>query len=599
MKAPTAAASTPVGSTRLAGAFHAVGLGVLIAVALYFGSTVLIPVALSALFAFVLSPAVAWIEKRGLGRVGSVLVVTAAAFVVLGGFVTVAALEVKELAADVQGEYQPEIEAKAKPIRHLMERVQRAKSSLQGAAQTTTQPAAATRAAGEPAGPTPVVVKSASEASYSWLGTVAFPLLDVLVKGVMVTVLTIFFMIQRESFRDRLIRLAGRSRLSSTTRALGDAASRVGTYLSLQLAVNASLGLLVGTGLWLIGVPYAILWGLLIVVLRFVPYVGYWIVGVAAIAIAAVSHTGWTHALLTFGLFAAVDLTMANVVEPLLFSHGTGVSPVALLVAAVFWSFLWGPVGLLLSTPLTVCLAVLGKHVPALGFMAILLGDEQSLDVAARFYNRLLARDYDEAAVLVDAYQADHPRTDVYDQVILPALAQAKTDHEQKDVTDDEEAAVYDATKSVLDGLTANTEKPAGANATPVKVIGCAVFGPADALALRMLGDAIGPAGGELEVTTPETVSAAVTHAEQAGGKPPVICFSTLSPGGLSQARSLMAAVRRDHPTTKLLVGRWGQTGDTTQTDKYLRSSGADDVGWSLHETIGQLVPKPSNAATG
>lgn len=596
---PTAAASTPVGSQRLAGAFHAVGLAVLICVALYFGHTVLVPIALSALFAFILSPAVGWVERRGPGRVAGVLVVALAAFALIGGFVTLATVQVRDL-ADHLKDYQPEIDAKMTPIRHAFDRLQRAKSNLQGGAQATTQAGAIVKHDGPEPQPQPVVVKSAAESSsLSWVPTVALPVVEMLGNGILITVLTIFLMMQREQFRDRLIRLAGRSRLSSTTRALGDAATRVGTYLLLQLGVNAALGLVVGTGLWLVGVPYFALWGMLVVVLRFVPYVGYWIVGLAAIAIAAVSHDGWTHTLLAFGLFAALDLTMANAVEPLVFSHGTGVSPVALLVAAVFWAFLWGPVGLILSTPLTVCLAVLGKHVPALGFLAILLGDEPSLDVAARFYNRLLARDYDEAAVLIDAYAADHPRTDTYDDVVLPALAQAKTDREQKDLTDDEEAAVYDATRSVLDTLSANPEKPAGAgaNATPVKVIGCAVFGPADTLALRMLGDAIAPAGGELEVTTPDQVSAAVTKAEASSAKPPVVCFSTLSPGGLSQARSLMAAVRQAHPTTKLLVGRWGQTGDTTQTDKYLRSSGADDVGWSLHQTIGQLVPKPSDAA--
>ena len=592
---PTAAASTPVGSERLQSAFHAVGLGLMLCLVLYFGHVVLVPLALAALFAFILSPAAAWVEKRGLGRVAGVLIVTVAAFAIVGGVVTVAAVEVKGLAAGLH-DHQPTIDRKLEPIQRLLHRVQSIKSNLKSAAPATTQAVAKSAAADAARAPAPVVVQSPGEGSLSWLPSVAGSVLEMLVNGVMIVVLTLFFMIQREGFRDRLIRLAGRSRLSSTTRAVADAADRVGKYLLMQLGVNAALGLVIGGSLWLLGVEYAALWGLLVTVLRFVPYVGYWIAGLGAVATAAAFNDGWSHAVFAFALFAGLDLVMANVVEPLVFSHGTGVSPVALLVAAVFWAFLWGPVGLLLSTPLTVCLAVLGKHVPALGFMAILLGDEATLDSSAQFYNRLLARDYDEAAVLVDSFDHDHPRVATYDEVILPALAQAKTDREQNDVTEDEERAVYDATRTVLDALgdNANTTDGTVEKAEPVTVIGCAVFGPADTLALRMLGDAITPAGGTLTVATPDDIVAAIAKAPT--DKPPVVCFSTLSPGGLSQARAVMGQVRRAHPTAKLLVGRWGQTGDTGQTEKYLRSSGADDIGWSLRQTIGQLVPGKARA---
>jgi hypothetical protein len=315
---------------------------------------------------------------------------------------------------------------------------------------------------------------------------------------------------------------------------------------------------------------------------------------------AAVSP-GWGHPLMVLAMFLAFDLTLANVIEPLIFSHGTGVSPVALLIAAVFWAFLWGPVGLLLSTPLTVCLVVLGKHVPALGFLNVLLGDEPSLDMAAKYYNRLLARDYDEAAVLLDEYGAEHDLAAVYDEVILPALAQVKTDREQQDVSGDEERAVYDATRALLDGIekdwTSGGAAPGG-GAVPVRVIGCAVFGEADELALRMLGDAIRPAGGEVIVERRAELNDAVAKAAAESDKPVVVCLSTLSPGGLSQARGIISRLRRRFPKVKVLVGRWGQSGDTGQTEKYLRSSGVDQVGWTLRETIGQLVPKREELTT-
>ncbi|HEX8915042.1 MAG TPA: AI-2E family transporter [Humisphaera sp.] len=606
---PTAAATSPVRSDRLQKAFHAVGLTVLLTIALYWGHIVLVPLALSILFAFVLSSPAEWVEKRGLGRAPSVLLVTLGAFAVLALVAAAATVQIRGLAADLP-QYQANIDRKVQPVQSLLHRVQALQSNLKEAGPDV--PPASTQPTGTDAKPVSVVVKPPEPGAISWLPSLARPLAELLVNGVLVVVLTVFMLMQRESFRDRLIRLAGRSRLSSTSRALGDAAARVGKYLLLQLAVNAALGAVVAVGLYFLSVPYALLWGLLVVVLRFVPYVGYWVAALAAVAMSAAVSPGWGHPLIVLAMFAVFDLTLANVIEPLVFSHGTGVSPVALLVAAVFWGFLWGPVGLLLSTPLTVCLAVLGKHVPSLGFLAVLLGDDPSLDPAARFYDRLLARDYDEAAVLLDAYAADHPLDATYDEVILPALAQAKTDREQRDVSSEDEAAVFDATRALLDGLAdhgraAPPTEARAAGVPPVRVIGCAVFGQADDLALRMLGDAIRPAGGELVVTRPEdlvaAVGRAVAEAAAAGGTaPPVACLSTLSPGGMSQARGLLAAVRRAFPAVKLLVGRWGQTGDTTQTEKYLRAGGADDVGWSLRETIRQLVPgaaKPAAPPTG
>jgi predicted PurR-regulated permease PerM len=586
----SAVASSPVGSRRLQNAFHAVGLLVLIAVTLYWGKVILVPLALSALFAFILSTPADWIEKKGLPRVPSVLLVTIGAFGILALIVTIAAKKFHDLATDLP-RYEQNIHQKMQPIQHLLSRIQRVKSSIRETAPDTTQPV-------NPDEPSKVVVQPPDESALTWVPSLARPLVEILVNFILVVVLTVFMLIQRETFRDRMIRLAGRSRLSSTTRAVEDAAARVGKYLLLQLGVNAVLGTVVGIGLYFLGVPYAPLFGLLVTVLRFVPYIGYWIAGISAIAMSAAISPGWTHPLLVLGMFALFDLLMANVVEPLVFSHGTGVSAVALLIAAVFWAFLWGPVGLLLSTPLTVCLAVLGRHVPALGFLEILLGDVSSLDPAARYYNRLLARDYDEAAVILDEFSTNHPPAATYDEVILPALAQAKTDREQQDVSADEEHAVYDATRDLLNGLIAHQQchakppTPETRNLPPVKVIGCPVFGDADQLALTMLRDAICPAGGELIVSSPNALVEGVGQFEQGAPNGAIVCLATLSPGGLAQTRALLSDVRRTHPTAKLLVGRWGQTGDTGQTDKYLRASGADNIGWSLRETIDQLVPK-------
>ena len=583
---PTAAASTPVGSKRLQGAFHATALFVLITVSLYWGHAVFVPLALSALFAFILSSPAEWVERKGLGRTPSVLLVTIAAFGLLGAVGTVATFQLRGLVADLP-RYEKNIDLKMQPVYALLHRLKALESNLEDVAPPATAQA-------DPADqPTSVVVKPPGAGALSWLPTLARPLVEILVNGVLVVVLTVFMLMQRETFRDRLIRLAGRSRLTSTTRALGDAADRVGKFLLLQLATNACLGAVIAVGLYLLRVPYAPLWGMLVTVLRFVPYIGYWVAALAATAMSAAVAPGWTQPLLVLGLFGVLDLLLTNVIEPLVFSHGTGVSPVALLVSAVFWATLWGPVGLLLSTPLTVCLAVLGKHVPALGFLAVLLGDAPALDPAARYYNRLLARDYDDATILLEEYAAGHPPEAVYDEIVLPALAQTKTDRDQEDVTAEEERAVYEATRGLLDGVAgravAAADPPSG-RAKPVPVIGCPVWGEADTLALQMLGDSLRAAGGELVVTTPDLAADAVGQAA-AGGRPVVVCLATLSPGGLAQAGTVLARVRRAYPKVKILVGRWGQTGDTKKTDEFLRKFGVDGIGWSLRETLSQLVP--------
>lgn len=594
MKPP--AVASPIGAKRLQAAFYSLGLFVLLTLTLYFGHAVFVPLALSALFAFILSTPAEWVEKHWrVGRVASVLLVALLAFGVLAAVGTLAAVQLRGLATDLP-KYEANINRKMEPVFGLLARLKTIEKKMEDVAPEEAKP-------DEKDQPQAVTVEPPGSGGLSWLPTLARPLVEILVNGVLVLVLTVFFLMQRETFRDKLIRLAGRSRLTSTTRALGDAAGRVGKYLLLQLATNAALGVVIGTILYFMGVPFAPLWGLLVTVLRFVPYIGFWMAALSAAGVSAAVSPGWTQPALVLGLFLVVDGVLTNVVEPLIFSHGTGVSAVALLVAAVFWAALWGPVGLLLSTPLTVCLAVLGKHVPALGFLAVLLGDDEALDAAGRYYNRLLARDYDEAAILVEEYSADHPPAALYDEVILPALAQVKTDREQQDVTADEEKGVYDATRDLLDGVEARIGEQAPADGVagrrpPVKVIGCPVWGEADVLGLRMLGHAIRPAGGEVVVTSQENLADEVKKAE-AGGKPVVVCLATLSPGGLVQGSTVLTQVRQKSPKVKLLVGRWGQTGDTAETDKYLRKAGADEVGWSLRETIGQLVPAAEDTAAG
>ena len=243
-----------------------------------------------------------------------------------------------------------------------------------------------------------------------------------------VVVLVIFFLVRREDLRDRFIRLTGKNQATVTTQMLGDAAARVSRYLSMLFLINTAFGVAVGLGLHLIGVPNAILWGIMAATLRFVPYIGPWIAAVAPTGLAMAISAGWLAPILTLGLFVVLELFCGNVLEPWLYGKGTGVSAVAVLVAAVFWTWLWGIVGLLLATPLTVCLLVIGKHVPQLSFLHVLLGNEPVFEPKRRVYQRLLAGDQEEAGELVDDDLESRPLVEVYDTLLIPALALAETD---------------------------------------------------------------------------------------------------------------------------------------------------------------------------
>ncbi len=254
------------------------------------------------------------------------------------------------------------------------------------------------------------------------LGGTFGTLLEGLGSAGIVIILVVFFLVRREDLRDRFIRLVGKGQVTVTTQMLEDAATRVSRYLSMLFLINVTFGIAVGIGLYLIGVPNAILWGILAATLRFVPYIGPWIAAAAPIGLAMAISTGWLAPILTLGLFVVLELFCGNVLEPWLYGKGTGVSAVAVLVAAVFWTWLWGIVGLLLATPLTVCLLVIGKHVPQLSFLDILLGNEPVFEPKRRVYQRLLAGDQEEATELVDDDLENKPLVEVYDTLLIPAL---------------------------------------------------------------------------------------------------------------------------------------------------------------------------------
>ena len=255
-------------------------------------------------------------------------------------------------------------------------------------------------------------------------------------------VLVVFMLIQREELRNRLFQLFGQGRLIYTTRAFEEAARSLSRFLLMQLVINAGYGLTLGLGLYLIGVPYPLLWGILSATLRFVPYVGTWVaIGLILLFSVAVTPT-WTLPLLLLAFVVVLELSTAYIVEPLFFGHSTGVSPIALVAAAAFWTWFWGPIGLILATPLTACLVVLGRYVPRLEFLGVLLGATSAMDPEFTYYQRLLARDQDEATDVVNAYLRAHRPETVYDAVLVPALVLAKHDRNSGELSPDDESFI-------------------------------------------------------------------------------------------------------------------------------------------------------------
>ena len=260
------------------------------------------------------------------------------------------------------------------------------------------------------------------------LRDLAAPILAPLGRAGIVVIFTVFMLFKREDLRNRLLRLAGLGQLNRMTQALDDAAQRVSRYLLMQFLVNAGFGVLFGFGVYLIGVPYPALWGAVAGILRIVPYVGTLVAALLPLALSLAVFDGWLRPLLVFLLVMGLELIIGNFVEPWLYGAHVGISSLALLVTAVFWTVLWGPAGLILSTPLTVCVVVLGRYVPQLSFLQILLGDEPALAAEAQIYQRLLAMDQLEARAIVDQFLKGRPLVELYDSVLIPALSMAEQD---------------------------------------------------------------------------------------------------------------------------------------------------------------------------
>jgi predicted PurR-regulated permease PerM len=562
---------------------------VLVVVVLYWAQAVLMPFAVAILLTFVLTPPVTWLQ-RWVGRVPAVLAVATLVFAVLGLAGWGLARQLDHLADDLP-RYRANILVKIADVRgagkggsveKLQETIEDIKTDL---GRSEAPRGTVSR---------PVVVTSEQVTGFSgftWLAPIVGPLGT----AGFVLAMVIFMLLERRDLRDRLIGLFGHGQLAITTKAFDEAGTRVSRQLLMQSLVNLVYGIAVGIGLYFLGVPYPLVWAALGAALRFIPYIGPVLGAGAPILVSLAALQGWAGPLWVIALFVVLELFTNLVLETVLYSGAAGVSQVALLASVAFWTWLWGPLGLLLATPLTVCLVVLGKHVPGLEFVGTLMADTPALAPEHGYYQRLLARDQAEAADLIERHiKTETPRS-VYDALLLPALNYAERDRLEQRLSLEEETAVIDATRELLSDAAEsirrlNPEPPAAPEhplpgpREPLRVLGYATNGVADELALAMLAHLLDDLPIDVEIArTRMQASEVVSLVHEQGFS--VVCIADLPPSPPSKTRYLVKRLRAALPEVRVLVGRWAPSALADESTQVLRETGANLVASTLMET--------------
>jgi hypothetical protein len=461
----------------------------------------------------------------------------------------------------------------------------------------------------QPAKPMPVQVVEAEPGPLQIVESIIGPLLQPMAAGGLVIVFVIMILLEREDLRDRLLRLAGRRDLHRTTEAMNDAAQRISRYLLSQLVVNISCGLPIGIGLTLIGIPNAALWGILVVLLRFIPYLGIVIAAAFPLALAIAVDPGWMLLVWTALLIVCIELVVANLVEPLVYGGTTGLSPVALIAAATFWTWLWGPIGLLLSTPMTVCLVVLGRHVPQLQFLDVMLGNEPVLTPVETFYQRVLANDPEEATEQAEEFAKNSSLSKFFDEVAIPALARAQADSDRGALSFGDRARFASAIECMVENLlededaAAAPEHAAGPKPEGFSGIVCvAGRNELDQAAALLLVNVLRlerhiDIGAPLSADALSADTAYLPFFKDAS----VVCLSLISTSSPARARFLVRRIRRRAPRARILVGFWGSRTREAVSEEIARAISVQAVAFSLRDaatTIDSLLTIESAPAS-
>jgi predicted PurR-regulated permease PerM len=577
---------------------------VLVVAVLHWAQAVFVPVALATLITFVLTPPVLWLQ-RYVGRLAAVFLVVTLVFSGLGLAGYGIAHQLSNLSNDLPT-YRANIRAKIRDVRGA------GRGGSVEKLQTTIKELQTDIGVPEPQRGTaskPVIVQPgevAGVSAFSWLG----PIVEPASTAGFVIVLVLFMLLERESLRDKLLGLIGHGHLAITTKAFDEAGRRVSRQLLLQTLVNVIYGALSATGLYFLSVPYPLFWGAAGAALRFIPYVGPLIAAGGPLVMALAALPGWTGPLEVAGYFVALELFTNLVLETVLYAGAAGVSQVALLVAVAFWTWLWGPLGLLMATPLTVCLVVLGKNVGGLSFLATLMSDVPALAPEYGYYQRLLARDLGEAADVIDRYVKAQPPETVYDAVMVPALNYAEQDRLDDNLDPDDEDAVVEATRELMADapfVQATTPAPlegepaVPATVPPVQmpVLGFAVHSAADRVALDMLDRLLTNTTIRLEAAGPRLLASDLVRMVREH-QYAAVCLSDLPPSSSSKTRYLVKRLRAAQPDLKILVGRWAPAALADASLQPVLDAGATAAASTLLDTRKQLLALvPAGGMTG
>jgi predicted PurR-regulated permease PerM/methylmalonyl-CoA mutase cobalamin-binding subunit len=560
---------------------------------LYLAREVLIPLALAVLLAFMLAPLVRRFESWKLGRVPSVLLAVLVGITIIAGLGATAGYQAVGLTAKLP-EYRKNISQKLKDLRSpprdgnlgkAAKAIKELESEAAGKEKGAPKPAAEPPAVKVPTTPLEVISR------------VGAPIGLLLAVFAAIVVVSTLILLNRHDLRDRIVRLVGEGWIHVTTQAMEDAAGRVSRYLLTLLVVNVTYGALLAVAFWAIGLPNALLWGLIATILRFVPYIGAPAAAVLPVALAFAISDGWSLVAWTVGAIVVIDALIAYVVEPMLYGARTGLTPIAVVLAALFWTWLWGPAGLLLATPITVCIAVVARYIPDFSFLAVILSDEPVLTPPVRFYQRLVAMEYEEAYELAEQLSREQGLAALFDAMLLPALVLAKRDRHRYSLEPERERFVLESmlriAEELADDARGREETEGERKEPPVPVAAphvCIV--PAhdehDHVAAVMLARLLAPEHFEA-ILLPRDMLAAelVEKVGESGAK--VVCISSVPPQAATNASYLAKRLRARFPKLRIVVALWLAQGGLDAIRRRLDSSGGDEVATRLPEALDKL----------